>query len=150
MASTSLASDVSFRRVTIDARQYRSLAGNHVAAFQLQYDGIAGSVPFDLMPMLGADTAMRGYARGRFRDLHAFTSQAEIRSAHWRRVGFVAFAGAGTVAPDFPGLSRSRWYPTLGAGLRYALVPKDRTVVRVDLGVGRGTLGIHLGIGEAF
>ena len=107
-------------------------------------------MPFDFMPMIGADTAMRGYARGRFRDQHAFTTQGEFRSGYWRKVGVVGFAGAGIVAPTLSRFSSGPWYPTVGAGLRYLLVPKDRTVARLDLGIGRGSFGISLGIGEAF
>jgi hypothetical protein len=150
LASKTAGSDFTFRRLTIDARRYRPLGSGWVFAGQAQYDGITGTVPFDLMPMIGADTAMRGYARGRFRDQHAFTAQGELRSAYWRRIGLVTFAGAGTVAPRFSTLSGGPWFPSVGVGLRYALVPKDRTNARLDLGIGRGSFGISLGIGEAF
>ena len=100
IAAKAIGSDFAFRRLTIDARRYDTFGANHVVAAQLQYDGVSGTTPFDQMPMIGADTAMRGYARGRFRDRHAVTAQAEARSAFWRRVGGVAFAGAGTVAPS--------------------------------------------------
>ena len=150
LASKAVGSDFAFRRLTIDARQYRALGSGWIAAIQAQYDGISGAAPFDLMPMIGADTAMRGYARGRFRDQHAFTAQGELRSASWRRIGLVTFAGAGTVAPRFSRLSGGPWFPSVGVGLRYALVPKDRTNARLDLGIGRGSFGISLGIGEAF
>jgi outer membrane translocation and assembly module TamA len=149
IASRSFGADFAFRRFTLDARRYHRL-GSHVAALQVQYDGVAGATPFDLMPMIGADTAMRGYARGRFRDRHALTAQGELRTAYWRRVGLVAFAGAGTVAPRFSALSEGAWFPSVGVGLRYALVPKYRTNARLDLGIGRGTFGISVGIGEAF
>ena len=144
-----LGSDAAFRRLTIDLRRYRPL-GSHVLAFQVQYDGIAGTAPFDLMPMIGADTAMRGYPRGRFRDQHAFTTQAEWRSTQWRRFGAGLFTGAGTVAPSVPDLWYGAWYPSAGAGVRYVLSPRYRTIVRADLAIGRGSFGIHLGIGEAF
>ena len=137
-------------RLTVDARRYFPIGEQHVAAIQLQYDGGGGSMPFDLMPMIGADTAMRGYPRGRYRDQQAFTTQGEFRSGYWRKVGAVGFAGVGTVAPSFARLSKGPWYPTVGAGLRYLLVPKDRTVARLDFGLGRGSFGISLGIGEAF
>ncbi len=149
IASRSFGSDFAFRRLALDARRYHAL-GKHVVALQMQYDGVAGSTPFDLMPMIGADTAMRGYARGRFRDRHAFTAQGELRTAYWRRIGLVTFAGAGTVAPRFSAISEGPWFPSVGVGLRYALVPKDRTNARLDLGIGRGTFGISVGIGEAF
>ena len=137
-------------RLTMDARRYYPVGEHHVAAIQLQYDGGSGSMPFDLMPMIGADTAIRGYARGRYRDQHAFTTQGEFRSGYWRKIGVAGFAGAGTVAQDFSRIPGSTWFPSVGAGLRYLLVPKDRTVARLDLGIGRGSFGISLGIGEAF
>jgi hypothetical protein len=99
---------------------------------------------------IGADTSMRGYPRGRFRDRHAMTAQAELRSGYWRRVGAVAFAGAGTVAPTSGSLASGAWYPSVGAGLRYVLSPRDRTTVRTDFGIGRGSFGLTVGIGEAF
>jgi outer membrane protein assembly factor BamA len=138
------------QRLTIDARRYYPVGDANVAAIQLQYDAIAGTTPFDLMPMIGADTAMRGYARGRYRDQHAFTAQGEFRAGYWRRIGLVGFAGAGTVAQEFSRIAGSTWYPSVGAGLRYLLVPKDRTVARLDLGIGRSSFGISVGIGEAF
>jgi outer membrane protein assembly factor BamA len=149
VAAKVLGGDAAYRRLTVDARRYDAL-GAHVVAFQLQYDGLAGAAPFDLLPMIGADTALRGYPRGRFRDQHAFTTQAEFRSAVWRRFGAVAFAGAGTVAPQLSALTSGAWYPTFGAGARYVLSPRYRTIVRADFAVGRSTFGIHLGIGEAF
>lgn len=149
-ASTSLGSDFNYQRLTLDARHYRPLGTVHSAAFQFQYDGIAGTAPFDLMPMIGADTAMRGYSRGRYRDQHAVTAQAEVRSGYWRRIGLVAFAGAGAVGRSLAGLAGGRWYPSAGVGGRLLLVPKDRTVARGDLGFGRGTFSISIGIREAF
>jgi outer membrane protein assembly factor BamA len=150
LASRAIGSDFVFRRLTFDARRYGIFAAHHVVAVQFQYDGISGATPFDQLPMIGADTAMRGYPRGRYRDQQAITTQVELRSAHWRRVGAVAFAGAGTVAPSLSDLASGAWYPSLGAGVRYVLSPKDRTVVRLDLGIGRGSFGINVGIGEAF
>lgn len=143
-------SDFAFRRLTIDARRYRAFLSRHVIAVQLQYDGILGTAPFDQLPMIGADTAMRGYPRGRFRDQHAITAQAELRTTPWRRVGAVAFTGGGAVASAFSRFTRERWHPTAGAGIRYLLSPRDGTVLRADLGIGRSSLGITLGIGEAF
>jgi hypothetical protein len=150
VAARAFGADFAFRRLTLDARRYQTFGTNHVAAFQLQYDAIAGAAPFDQTPMIGADTAMRGYPRGRYRDQHALTAQAEVRSAHWRRIGAVAFAGAGTVAPALSKLGMQTWYPSVGAGLRYVLSPRERTVARLDLGIGRGSFGISVGIGEAF
>ena len=150
LASGWLGSEYAFRRLTVDWRSYGTL-GRFTTAKQVQYDGVAGGVvPFDQLPMLGADTAMRGYPRGRYRDRHAITAQVEVRSPHWRRIGGVTFAGAGTVSHALTALDSESWFPTAGIGLRYVLLPKDRTVARVDFAIGRGSFGINLGIGEAF
>lgn len=150
IASKAIGSDFTFRRLTVDARRYGAFLSRHVVAAQFQYDGISGTAPFDHLAMIGSDSAMRGYPRGRFRDQHAITAQAELRTAHWRRVGAVAFAGGGTVAPVLSKVTGQRWYPTAGVGVRYVLSPRDRTVVRADLGIGRGAFGINVGVGEAF
>jgi hypothetical protein len=150
LASGWFGSAFDFSRLTVDWRQYGTL-GTFTTAKQVQYDGvIGGTLPFDQMPMIGADTAMRGYPRGRFRDRHAITTQMEFRTPHWRRVGAVAFFGAGTVSHELTALDSESWFLSAGVGFRYVLLPKDRTVARVDFGVGRGSFGINLGIGEAF
>lgn len=145
-------SGANYWRYTVDVRRYRALGSASVLALQLQFDGLVGNgtPPFDLLPMLGADTAMRGYARGRYRDRHAATVQGEWRSPYWRRVGTVIFAGAGSVSPRASGIGTESLYPTFGAGLRYLISPRERTTLRADLGFGRGTFGLSVGIGEAF
>jgi len=150
LASKAIGSDFAFRRLTVDWRSYGTL-GRFTTAKQFQYDGVAGgAVPFDQLPMIGADTAMRGYPRGRFRDRHAITTQMEFRTPHWRRAGAVGFFGAGTVSHALTALDSENWFLSAGVGFRYVLLPKDRTVARVDFGIGRGSFGINLGIGEAF
>jgi outer membrane protein assembly factor BamA len=142
--------DFSFRRFVVDARRYARLGAGSVIAMQFQYDGLFGNLPFDQLPMIGADTAMRGYPRGRFRDKQAVTAQVELRSAYRRRVAAVAFAGAGTVAPVFGKLPSGTWFPTAGAGVRALLSPRWRVIGRMDLGFGRGSWGVNVGLGEAF
>ena len=150
VSSTRLGSDFAFRRLTLDARQYVDLARDYSGAAQVQLDVAAGTVPFDQLPMVGADSAMRGYHRGRFRDRNAATAQVELRTPMWRRTGLVLFAGAGAVAHTLEDLGRVPWYPSVGAGLRFVLRREDRSTARLDLGIGRGTLGVNVGLGEAF
>ena len=150
LASKAFGSDFAFRRLTVDWRSYGTL-GAFTTAKQFQYAGVGGgAVPWDQLPMIGSDTAMRGYPRGRFRDRHAITTQVEIRTPHWRRAGAVAFFGAGSVSNALSTFDSENWFLNAGVGFRYVLLPKDRTVARVDFGVGRGSFGINLGIGEAF
>ncbi len=149
-ASDRWGSGFGYTRVTLDARRYHGLSRGFSMAAQLQIDAVRGSVPFDLLPMIGADSAMRGYDRGRYRDAAATTTQVELRSPFWQRAGFVVFAGAGTVADRLSGLASGSWYPTIGAGGRWLISPASRLALRLDLAFGRGSLGLNAGVGEAF
>jgi hypothetical protein len=40
--------------------------------------------------------------------------------------------------------------PSFGAGARWLLLPKQRTTVRVDYGVGKGSSGLYVAFNEAF
>jgi outer membrane protein assembly factor BamA len=143
-------SDHASTRLTIDARRYWPLGAAAVLAGHLQLEAVRGDVPFDQLPMIGADSAMRGYPVGRFRDRQAATAQVEVRSGYWRRVGLVAFAGAGTVAANTGGFVSGPWYPTVGIGGRILIGPRSRSVLRGDVAVGRGSFGFSFGLGEAF
>jgi len=94
----------------------------------------------------GAD--LRGYQTGTYRDRFLFAAQAEWRQRLSPRWGAVAFAGVGTVAPDF-----GRWgetLPSAGVGLRWVAAPKNNLSVRVDIAWGRGDNEFYVSIGEAF
>jgi hypothetical protein len=149
-AGPAIGSDFRIGRVTLDARRYGALGRGFTAAMQVQLDVADGNVPFDLLPMIGADTAMRGYPRGRYRDRSAVTTQVELRTPYWRRAGLVVFAGAGAVAPRVDDLASVPWRPSVGAGLRLVYSPRDRSTARLDFGIGRGSFGVSVGLGEAF
>ena len=93
---------------------------------------------------------MRGYVRGRYRDRDLVAAQLEYRMPVAGRLGVAAFAGAGTVAPSFSMLSSSTLMPSFGAGARWLLLPKQRTTVRVDYGLGKGSSGLYVAFNEAF
>jgi outer membrane protein assembly factor BamA len=150
VAQPAFGSDHRSTRLTMDARRYLPLGATGVLAGQVQFDAVRGDVPFDQLPMIGADSAMRGYPVGRFRDRQALTAQVEFRSGYWRRVGAVAFLGAGTVAANGSDFASGPWYPTVGVGGRLVIGPRSRTVLRGDIGMGRGTFGFSFGLGEAF
>ena len=56
----------------------------------------------------------------------------------------------GDVAPTLSTLTSSTLLPTLGGGARWLLLPKQRTTVRVDYGVGKGSSGLYIAFNEAF
>lgn len=149
-ASEATGSDFTFGRYTLDARGYRGIGSGHVVAAQVLLETTSGRPSFDQLALVGADTHLRGYARGRYRDRHLASAQAEFRTAYWRRIGGVVFAGGGVIADQVGDLPEGRFIPTVGAGVRYMLFPAERSAIRVDFGVGRGSGGLYVAFAEAF
>jgi hypothetical protein len=145
-------SDFRYTTLQLDVRSYHHIGATQVIALQLQGMGVlSGDPPFDALPMVGGSEIMRGYKRGRFRDRVMTAAQAEYRSPVWRRLGVVAFGGAGVVAPTFGGLGSARVLPTYGTGVRFQLDARQRIGARADVGRSvDGTVGLHLGFNQAF
>jgi hypothetical protein len=145
-----LGSDFDFHRFTLDARRYVAVGGSRVLALQGVAVVVGGDVPFDQLAQLGGQSVMRGYLQGRYRDRSAVAAQAEFRTPVWRRLGAVAFAGAGQVGPRLDEFSLRDLKPSGGFGLRYALSKDEKMNIRLDFGSGRGSSGTYLTLGEAF
>jgi len=141
--------DYEFSRYIADARRYVRL-GRGVLAGQAYVEATSRGAPFDQLSLVGSGTIMRGYVRGRYRDRELAAAQVEYRLPVVGRFGVAAFAGAGTVAPTLSTLPSSTLLPTLGGGARWLLLPKQRTTVRVDYGVGKGSSGLYIAFNEAF
>ncbi len=148
-SASGLGSDYRFGRYTVDARRYLAL-GRGVLAGQAYAEATAGNAPFDELSLAGSGMIMRGYARGRYRDRDLAAAQLEYRVPIVGRLGAAMFAGAGTVAPSFGDLGASTLLPSVGAGARWLLLPKQRTTIRVDYGVGRSSSGLYIAFNEAF
>jgi outer membrane protein assembly factor BamA len=145
-----------FSRLTLDARHYLTITGEHVLALQGWADVTDGIVPFDRLPQLGGQAIARGFMIGRFRDQQAAAVQAEYRSAPFRviedvkRLTVVAFTSLATTAPVIGQFAGDRTHFTGGVGLRYALSLPDRYNLRLDYGRGRGVGAFSITVGEAF
>ena len=144
-----LGADNRFARYTLDARRYYRV-GRGTLAGQAYVETTNGATPFDQLSLLGSGSIMRGYVRGRYRDRDLAAAQMEYRFPVVGRLGLATFAGAGTVAPSFSKLSSSAVMPTFGGGVRWLLLPKQRTTVRVDYGLGKGSSGLYIAFNEAF
>ncbi len=144
-------SDFGYGTTRLDARDYRAVRGEHVLATHLQLTQVHGAAPFDQLALVGGSDILRGYSRGRFRDRAMAAVQAEYRSPMRRRIGAVAFAGAGAVGTALVDLSADRLLPTYGAGVRLLIDARQRTGLRADYGRGRdGAAGLYLGFNNAF
>ena len=148
-SDAALGGDYRFGRYTLDARRYLALRRG-VLAGQAYVEATSGDAPFDQLSLVGSNTVMRGYTRGRYRDRELAAAQVEYRMPVIGRFGVAAFAGGGTVASKLSDLASSKFLPSVGGGVRYLLLPKQRTTVRVDYGVGKGSSGLYIAFNEAF
>lgn len=135
----------------LDLRKYIPLSRkNDVLAAQVYWETHSGSVPFNLMSMLGGRYRMRGYQEGIYRDRQMHVYQLEYRSRmFFKYFGFVVFGNYGGIGNVFKEVANNYRY-TVGTGLRFTPLPEKRYFIRLDYGVGNGTQGIYFEIGEAF
>jgi outer membrane protein assembly factor BamA len=148
--SPGVGSDYSFHRTVLDLRVYMDLGRKHIIAVQGGGMIAGGDPPFYRLAPLGGENIMRGYYTGRFRDFILIAAQAEYRTMVWKRIGVVAFLGAGDVAHRLSAFRLPSLKPSYGAGLRFLLDPEEQLTIRFDAGFGTGTDGIYLGVREAF
>ena len=159
-----LGSDFEGWRGTVDVRKYwtfnsptaESEGLAHTLAVQFYADAMTGNIPFFRLGFLGANISgvalARGYFGGRFRDNVLGLVQAEYRFPIWWRFGGVVFAGTGNVAATPAAFDFTTLKHSIGAGLRFALVPEERINVRLDVGYGFATQTVHpyISFTEAF
>lgn len=146
--SAAIGSDFTFGRLRADLRGYRS-AGPVVFAGNVYAEGVAGTPPFQILPLLGGSSRMRGYREGRYRDTVYWTTQAEVRVPLFWRFGATAFASAGEVGPRVGTDLFNKVQLAAGIGGRLRL--NDEGVHgRVDLAYGANGLELYLSLLEAF
>ncbi|MBO9702792.1 MAG: BamA/TamA family outer membrane protein [Sporocytophaga sp.] len=143
-------SNFKFQTNFFDFRKFIKLGGQNVLALQLFSQITAGDVPVRNLAYIGGPFIMRGYYLGRYRDNNAIAVQSEYRMRIWRRFGAVAFAGLGEVSQRLKDYSIDGLKYSLGAGIRFAIVPKESINLRVDFAIGKNSSGFYLYLTEAF
>lgn len=126
--------------------RYWPLGDRHVLAANVDASFKTGDVPFYELNHMG----LRGYFEERHRERHAVRGQVELRSAVYRRLGAVAFAGLGELAATLDRLRLDEVRPMLGAGLRLNVGGERRANLAIDVGFGEGDSGVYIRFGEAF
>jgi outer membrane protein assembly factor BamA len=109
-----------------------------------------GEVPFYKLALLGGDSLMRGYYKGRYRDKDILAVQAEYRVKVTRRIGVVGFAGVADVFPSFADLNLNDIKYSLGTGVRYMVNKREGTNLRMDMAWGKRSFGLYFTAQEAF
>jgi hypothetical protein len=146
-----LGNDYTYQEHTLDLRKYATLRPNLVVAIQCLATSMVGEPPFFLLPRLGGDSGLRGYRGSLYLDRTLALARCEVRRGQlWGRLGAVAFAGIGDVAPSVARLTLSKRLWAAGFGVRYLVDQREKVNVRVDVGFGNGDSGFFLSLGEAF
>ena len=150
VAARALASDFAYRRLTADARAYRSVGHGVVLAAQAIVDATDGTVPFDRLPRLGGQNVLRGYTEPRFRDGAMSAVQAEVRAPLRGIFSLVLFGGTGATAPALRSIGAGTWRAAGGLGLRVLLDRAAGLQLRIDYAAARGGGGLYVAAGDAF
>jgi len=143
-------SDFSFTRLMFDVRRYLPVGVDRVLALQAYLFSAGGDVPFHRLGLLGGESLLRGYYKGRYRDKGLLVVQAEYRALVTKRIGFAGFAGLADVFPGFGDLKLEKIKFSIGTGLRYVVNKRDGTTLRLDMAWGRACFGLYLTAKEAF
>jgi hypothetical protein len=143
-------SDYSFSRLKVDIRKYVPAGASRVLVLQAFVLTTFGDVPFYKLALLGGDSLLRGYYKGRYRDKSLALLQAEYRVLVSERIGVVGFAGLANVFERFRDFEPGLLKYSLGTGLRYVINKRDGATLRLDLAWGRASFGLYATAQEAF
>ncbi|MEO8174824.1 MAG: BamA/TamA family outer membrane protein, partial [Sediminibacterium sp.] len=119
-------SGYNYTNIVLDVRKYIPVSKKQVLAFQLFSFNNTGEVPIRSLAAFGGSTRMRGYYEGRYKDLCQLVLQGEYRFPVYKRIGAVAFGGAGNVGNTAWNYSLSELKFSCGAGLRIPLTKKEK------------------------
>lgn len=132
----------------ITAAWYHKLWKSGTFAAQLHGAGATCHTPWALLPSINATNAMRGYYQDRYRDQGEVDIVAELRQHVLGRSSVVVWGGVATVFSKFSQIKWSTLLPTYGIGYRWEF--KHRVNVRVDVGFGKHSYELTLGLNESF
>ncbi|HEY6881815.1 MAG TPA: BamA/TamA family outer membrane protein, partial [Polyangiales bacterium] len=131
-----MGSDVSYRRLLLDARRYQPLWLDHILAMRFVSQTVWGDVPFQRLPQLGGAGLFRGWFSGQLRGKLLIAVEAEYRVPIGPRFAAVLFGSAGRVAEERRSMSLKDLRVAGGGGLRVSVDRRDRVNIRLDLAYG--------------
>jgi hypothetical protein len=148
---TWIGGDYEYERYRLDYRGYHKISQsrNFAIAWQLLTERASGDVPWQELPALGSPREMRAYFLDRFRDNWRILGQFELRLHEIvGRHGLAFWVAAGTVAPRLSDARIGEMLAEVGVGYRFRMQPRQNA--RIDLAIGRGSIGFVLNVLEAF
>ncbi|HET7085576.1 MAG TPA: BamA/TamA family outer membrane protein [Rhizomicrobium sp.] len=139
----------SYLRGTLLINRYDTLVDDLVLASHGSFCGEGGKVPIFDLCLFGSQNDLRGYAVGRYQDKTMFTLQEELRWHVFWRIGLVAFAGLGSVAPTINRFDELLY--SGGAGMRFLASREYGVNIGIDGAVNaQGEATYYIQVGEAF
>ena len=143
-------SDFTYTELEWDARAYQTFA-DYTLALGGQLKSQHGNVPLLHLSSQDGTKRFRGIEKGRYRDKNLLSLQSEIRTPlYFWNIGFAAFTDFSQVAQTLSHIDGKGWIASFGGGIRYAMNPKEKFNVRVDVGFVDGTPGLVIDVKEAF
>jgi outer membrane protein assembly factor BamA len=146
--------DFNYTNFILDFRKYVSIKNEkNILAFQAAGNFTSGDeVPFYKLQKVGGDSRLRGIENANlYLDKQSFWVQAEYRRTLFWRLGGVAFAGFGDVAPGLDKFRFNELKYVAGLGGRFQAMKDEKLNIRLDAGIGRGgQYAFYLSIKEAF
>jgi hemolysin activation/secretion protein len=136
-----------YQAYTLRYRTYHQLADSFVLAADAKGCKKHGELPlWDTCRL-----SLRGFPITEYLSKESFYVQAEARWMFYKRLGVVAFAGAGRVNDALGGNGEGDTIPSYGVGVRFMVLNSQRINVRVDYARSdQGREAWYLGVMEAF
>ena len=138
--------DGSYQTYSLAFRSYHQLNDSLVLAWEARGCARGGTVPL----WDACRIQLRGFAAFDYLGQESASGQVELRWRAWKRLGLVAFGGAGWAGETLTTLGGEETTPSYGAGIRYEVLPAKRLNMRLDFGWSDNSDAIYLSVGEAF
>jgi len=123
--------------------------GNSILVSRIFADIASGDVPFEGQNVVGRDD-LRGYSEGKYRGNQVYAVQTELRQHLHKKFGMVGFLGLGAAVDEISEIGDTLMLPSIGFGVRYLMIGKEKINIGVDVGFGRDDWSLSFRIGETF
>jgi outer membrane protein assembly factor BamA len=147
LATRRLGSDWDFTKYRLETSAYLTVTGNHILAWRLWVQHVAGTAPYLELSKIGDSWTARGYKADRFMDKAMALASIEYRYPIYKKLGGVLFIDAGRVGARLGDFKVTDWHANEGLGLRYYLT---NFVVRFDAGMSEEGTRIFFQFGQVF
>lgn len=148
--SQALGSDFDYHEHRLDLRYYQPV-GTHTLAFRTLQWIQFGDVPFYSLASTNGNNELRGIPIGFYNNTQLSSYQAEYRTPSLGyRLELRLFADISQIRSNLNEIGEEKYHFTAGPGIRWALNPKQKFFVRVDVPITHEGPEMVIHIKEAF